>query len=200
MWWKNISYRCLQQPSKGQPGKPSSSFLRPWLAWQKPRAGSKGLLPEESWWVMLRTQPARYSQETWRQPCPPAYRWWPHSKPSVQPAPGLLSQSDRHTHHRAWAFPITPDLYFTQSCLYQTWTLDSMIPACPRRSGLGPILSLTLIHATVFPTKRQLAWPCGASPSAVHWIEYSLVPGPTLVALIRCFWLQVTETPCGRKH
>lgn len=77
--------------------------------------------------------------------------------------PGLLSQSDRHTHHRAWAFPITPDLYFTQSCLYQTWTLDSMIPACPRRSGLGPILSLALIHATVFPIKLQLAWLCGAS-------------------------------------
>lgn len=82
---------------------------------------------------------------------------------------------------------------------HEPWLHDSSF--CPRRSGLDPILTLPLMHATVFASKLQLVWPCGASPSAMHRLEeYSLVPGPTLVALIRCFWLQVTETPSWRKH
>ena len=108
----------------------------------------------------------------------------------------------RQTHSPPWlGIPHYSWPDFTQSCLYQTWTLDSVILACPRHSGLGPILSLPIIHATVFPVKLQLVWPCSASPSAVYWMEeYSLVPGPALVALIKCFWLRVTETPSWHKQ
>lgn len=59
----------------------------------------------------------------------------------------------------------------------------------------------SLLHDTVFPIKLQLVWPCGASPSGMHWTEeYSLVPGPPLVALVKCFWLQVTEIPSWCKQ
>lgn len=163
MWWKNILYRCLQQPSKG-PAREAFLILSP------PLAGldrNHGLGPKAyslkshdgSCWERNRPDILK----TWRQPCPPAYRWWPSFKTVCPTCPRPLSQSDRHTHHRAWAFPIT-----------LTCTLLSLV--CTKHEPLTPwfqfapgALDLVLFLASLsfmlqfFLSKLQLAWPCGAS-------------------------------------
>lgn len=157
-WWKNILDCCLQQ-REGQPG--DALFLSP------PLAG----LTETMGWVQrlypLKSHGSCWERRTTAVPQQPSILKEPEratsccvkvmtSLKTVQPAPGLLSQSDRNTYHHDWAFPVYswrafhPVLSILSTEPLTPWF--QLLPP-PRHFGLDPVLSLPIIHATIIPFK-----------------------------------------------